>query len=71
MLYACDKCGNFMLDCLNTDRTCEICKNLMKVVPERYWDASDPLKGVDYLEYEVEEKVRRELVYTSPNYDKW
>lgn len=40
-------------------------------LPERYWDASDPLKGVDYLEYEVEERARRELVYTSPNYDKW
>lgn len=65
----CDKCGNTYVFGAEFD-DCRICKNKLKIVPNKYLlfeDAEDE----GFLSEAMEQKLRKELVLTSPNFDKY
>lgn len=69
MLDYCDKCGWIWLNSYNqTDRKCDICENILKPVPDKYFENPD-FKIL--LSKEMEHKLIEDLVKTSSNFDQY
>ena len=72
-VYYCDKCGLCQLrddwdkKSLDWD-ICEVCKNKLKPVPDEYFEKPD-FKLM--LSDEMGQKLREDLVVTSPNFDQY
>ena len=67
--FYCDKCGN-TYDCLATFDTCQVCGNKLKIVPEKYF-VTEEEKEFCELSEEMKQKIRTDLVLTSPNFDQY
>ena len=67
MLKFCTKCGRYFIGASYIpNERCDVCGNITRIVPEEYFE--DP--SFQYkLSKEMEEKLRNELVKTSPDYD--
>ena len=69
MLDYCDKCGWIWQNNHNQkDTFCEICNNKLKPVPNEYFE--DPNFKI-LLSKRMKQKLLEELVFTSPNFDKY
>lgn len=71
MLEYCDKCGHLWQKVEGRDEKyniCEICKNHLKMVPDRYFE--NPNFKV-LLSKDMEQKLINDLVLTSPNFDQY
>ena len=69
MLDYCDKCGWIWQNSHNQkDTFCEICNNKLKPVPNEYFE--DPNFKI-LLSKKMKQKLLEELVFTSPNFDKY
>ena len=65
----CDKCGMTYSRLAEFD-TCRVCNNKLKIVPNEYFITEKEKKWCE-LSKEMEQKLREELVLTSPNFDKY
>ena len=68
-LYYCDKCGHLWNHYDETDDYCDICKNRLKPVPDEYFADRPDFKLL--LSEEMEQKLIKDLVLTSPNFDQY
>lgn len=73
MVDYCDKCGWFwersiQSEYSNTCGCCEICGNKLKPVPKEYYEE---FQGIPFMSDEMEQKLIRDLVLTSPNFDQY
>ena len=69
VLDYCDKCGWIWQNNHNQkDTFCEICNNKLKPVPNEYFE--DPNFKI-LLSKRMKQKLLEELVFTSPNFDKY
>ncbi len=68
----CDRCGKIWLSHLEdeAERTCSICGNNLKIVPEEYLD-NDPDPDLREVNKELIEKLIQDLVLPSPNFDQY
>ena len=68
-LHYCDKCGHlWQHDEGDIYNQCEICKNPLKKVPDKYFE--DPNFKI-LLSKDMEQKLIHDLVLTSPNFDQY
>ncbi len=74
MLY-CDKCGHLWQETIGRKLECEwcdVCNNLLKKVPDEYFqDDEFNAKWQDCVSDEMEQKLIKDLVFTSPNFDQY
>lgn len=78
MLY-CDKCGhlwqgaiNGIIDGNEDKQRCDVCNNLLKKVPDEYFqDDEFNAKWHGSVSDEMEQKLIKDLVFTSPNFDQY
>lgn len=64
----CDKCG--MTYGGATIKACEVCGNKLKIVPDKYFITEEEKEFCELSE-ESEQKLRENLVFTSPNFDRY
>lgn len=65
----CDKCGWIWQNSYNqTNRKCEICGNVLKQVPNEYYE---DFQGILFLSDKMKQKLIEDLVKTSPNFDQY
>lgn len=65
----CDKCG-MTYGCLAEFDTCRVCNNKLKIVPDEYFITEEEKEWCE-LSDEMEKKLRKDLVLTSPNFDQY
>ena len=78
MLY-CDKCGHLwqgaikgIIDGNEDKQRCDVCNNLLKKVPDEYFqDDEFNAKWHGSVSDEMEQKLIKDLVFTSPNFDQY
>ena len=69
ILKYCDKCGKLWQgDDAQPEEICEVCKNILSVVPDEYFENPD-FKVL--LSKDMEQKLIQDLVLTSPNFDQY
>ena len=69
----CDKCGwlwqrSIQNEHSNTCAHCEICGNILKPVPQKYYEE---FQGILFISNEMKQKLIQDLVLTSPNFDQY
>ena len=78
MLY-CDKCGHLwqgaikgIIDGNEDKQRCDVCNSLLKKVPDEYFqDDEFNAKWHGSVSDEMEQKLIKDLVFTSPNFDQY
>lgn len=65
----CDKCGETYGFLAEFD-TCKVCGNKLKIVPDKYF-VTEEEKEFCELSEEMEQKLREDLVFSSPNFDQY
>lgn len=72
----CDKCGHFwnIYNPNNSNEAiCSVCKNNLKIIPEEYFNEFkvNDVKKIKYISDEMKQKLIKDLVLTSPNFDQY
>ncbi len=65
----CDKCGMTYVGG-TTIRSCEVCENKLKIIPDEYFITEEEKEFCELSE-ESEQRLREDLVLTSPNFDQY